>query len=800
VLVRLPLLFALLLPAAAQDQPAAPAMVQGIRPEAWCRYLYDVHKYSWRGCLTAPVVPYVLLNEASDGADDRKSQVAALARKLERAESADEVKAVLAEDAVKLDPPLNERTFSAWLGNPELDDVQLKLRLALPRLKNREPLPVVDVKRLERASDDGESFQRWSALLDQVNAAMSRFTGPRRGKNGRGVEVTDSDLALPKALAPVTDVRFSTGLAQAPDADARQRARQLHDLFVAKDEAPLTALAGGAARAPGAEPAAPGPNEAACADFYDYACGEWDSAHPRWTRRDQAAATALARLRQLLASPDAGPAADFYAACLQPQAGAGVEALKTDAARLSSLRAKSQLAEELARLHRLGVDALLRLDAGPDPADPSTTLAFVRREARAASGARVRRRAEELFIRMGEDAGAAQRDAAAAASLAERLAALPPSGTPTRLEADDLDRRLKPLGWRRYLAALGVPAGPAVVDDADSLAAAAGLIERRPLAEWSAYLRWRLLDGKSWLLPEELSAGGEGPRWRACLEGTLRLFPETLAKAYLDRFVAAHDRNQVAAVANAARAALRHRLSEQAWLSAGTRDEALRKLSALAVRADPQAPAAAPPPMDRADALADDYALERAAAARRLAAVGQPLDRSGWSVDLGSAAVAVDAARAAAVVSPALLQPPFFGGADPADAYGGLGAALADALADAVAGDGRHTDADGRQRDWWASYDAARLDLRAQCLPAGAALDDLGLRAAYAAFEAQRAPAQPGETSDWRRDQEFFLAYARSRCGGVTGERLNAALGNLTEFRRAFQCGDPAAAPRCEVW
>ncbi len=187
-----------------------------------------------------------------------------------------------------------------------------------------------------------------------------------------------------------------------------------------------------------------------------------------------------------------------------------------------------------------------------------------------------------------------------------------------------------------------------------------------------------------------------------------------------------------------------------------------------------------------------------------------------------------------------ILQPPFYDNKmDDAVNYGAIGAVIGHELTHAFDDQGRQYDDKGNLRDWWTEADAKAFDALADCLVKQyggyTAVDDVkvngkltlgentadngGLRISYMALKDMEAGKQPAPVDGFTEDQRFFLGWAQVWCQNQTPEsvrqqaltnphspaedRVNGAVSNMPEFRRAFSCKEGQAmapAKSCRVW
>ncbi len=162
--------------------------------------------------------------------------------------------------------------------------------------------------------------------------------------------------------------------------------------------------------------------------------------------------------------------------------------------------------------------------------------------------------------------------------------------------------------------------------------------------------------------------------------------------------------------------------------------------------------------------------------------LGGPIDRGEWGMNPQTVNAYYRPSLNEIVFPAAILQAPFFDpNADPAVNYGGIGAVIGHEMGHGFDDQGRKTDGNGEQRDWWTEEDAAGFKTRAdqliaqynefEALPGefvngeftlGENIGDLtGLTMAYAAYKkslgGKPAPVIDGLTGD----QRFFLAYGQ---------------------------------------
>jgi predicted metalloendopeptidase len=239
--------------------------------------------------------------------------------------------------------------------------------------------------------------------------------------------------------------------------------------------------------------------------------------------------------------------------------------------------------------------------------------------------------------------------------------------------------------------------------------------------------------------------------------------------------------------------------------------------------------------------LANRIAASRFEFERRMATVGQPVDKHEWEMAPHVVNAYYHPLRNEIVFPAGILQPPFFAlDADDAANYGSIGAVIGHEITHGFDDQGSRFDADGHVRDWWTEEDRAEFDKRAKVvvdqysahevdvglyvngeLTLGENIADIGgLKIAFAAL--QTALDGENETvAGLTPEQRFYLAWATSWRQNYTDEylrlRVNSdphspadirgglPLSNLATFAEAFGVADdaPAMQPvsdRVDIW
>jgi predicted metalloendopeptidase len=630
----------------------------------------------------------------------------------------------------------------------------------------------------------------------------------------------------------------------------------------------------------------------ACTDFDEYVNGEWKKATPippdrarigsfdtlRDESRDivEQALIDAAREPSRLDTPGKRLAFSFYLSGMDVEAveKRRLESLQPLLREIDALSDRQQLPALLAQLSRHFIDAPLRVAVMPDAKDRRRYLVqldqgglglpdrddYFRDDARTLE---LRKAYEVYRLRLAKlaEAGDAPPVAAASFELQTALA----EASMTRVERRDpnavyqlntletIRERAPGLDWAAYFAALGVATpGEFNVASPKFVAAVARAAAEAPLATWRAYLRERVLDELTPMLPAEFVDARFDYRGRA-IQGLEKNFPrpdqvirvmtgpfgseplaEGLGQLYVARAFSPEAKARAVQMIGDIKSALRARIEKLDWMSAPTKQSALKKLDAMALKIG------YPDRWKTYDGLAierDDFAgnwlRARAWAFNdRIADLGKPVDRTRWFAS--PHLVNAFAGGLNEIIFPAaILQPPFFHAtADPAMNYGGIGAVIGHEITHHFDDRGRQFDSVGNLVDWWSPDDAAAYKARAARLAQqysgytpvpgqsinglqtlGENISDLaGVKIAFDGLQIALAREPIGPIDGLKQNQRFFISYAtiwraqyrtealldQLRTGQHSPNRYRVLgpLANFPAFAAAFNCPANAAMMR----
>jgi endothelin-converting enzyme/putative endopeptidase len=638
-----------------------------------------------------------------------------------------------------------------------------------------------------------------------------------------------------------------------------------------------------------------------CDDLYKFACGAWSRANPipadqsRWSVYAKMANEnqrylwgVLNKLGDTGAPRSAAQAklGDYFAACMDEGAvqAAGLKGLQPLLDRIAALRTKRELPALLAELQLAAGNERLffGFGSGQDFADATRQIAFafagglglpdrdyyLKRDAKTL---KIRQAYEahvaQVFTLLGESPAAAKAAARAVLATETVLAKASLSKVDRRdpyktfhvVDAAGLKALMPGFDWAAYQVALGTTPGQQRynVTEPAFFKALGARLQAMPLADVQRYLRWQLasslapaLDnafvqanfdfyGQTLTGTPQLKA-----RWKRCVQLVDVQLGEALGQEFVARNFTPEVKAATVQMTDEIEAAMARSIDSLTWMSPATKARAHEKLKAIVNKVgyperwrDYSAFA-----VQRGDFLGNVVRGNVFEARRRLAKIGQPVDRGEWSMTPQTVNAYYDAQMNDINFPAGVLQPPLYDPKlDEAPNYGNTGGTIGHELTHGFDDEGRQFDARGNLKSWWTKKDGQEFEKRAACvadqyatytvvddikinskLTLGEDLADLG--GLILAWEAWKAHMQgkPAESKDGLTpEQRFFVGFAQWDCADARPEqlrvsakvdphspakwRINGVVVNMPEFEKAFACKPGAklvkpAGQHCKVW
>ncbi len=631
--------------------------------------------------------------------------------------------------------------------------------------------------------------------------------------------------------------------------------------------AALTALSlttsAGAAPAPvtvtapafhGVDPGGMDPQAKPCQDFWRFANGRWlarnpiPADEPAWSVNNEIDERNFAILHQILdeAAADTGAAPDSIAGKVGRFYRLGMDAAGIDAdgakplapefSRIDGVRDAGGLEDEIARLHREGVDAGFAFFAGQDDKDSARVIGQIYQSGlglpdrdyyfdadaksqaiRAAYVAHVAR----MFGLLGDPAAQAAAEAQTVMAMETRLAGASmtrvaqrdPNAVYHKMTLAQMDGLTPGVTWDRYFAGIGLARpGDLNVAQPAFVALVGAMLSDAPLADWRTYLRWHLINGAARSLSAPFAdedfafnrttlegVTAQRPRWKRVLAATDGELGEALGELYVARAFTPDAKARALVMVNNIKAALRDDLVTLPWMSAPTRAQALHKLDTLVVKIgypDRWRDYSALK-LDSGSYVGDVMEADEFEFQRNLDKIGRPVDRTEWGMTPPTNNAYYDPQKNEIVFPAGILQPPFFDAqADDASNYGEIGATIGHEMTHGFDDQGRQYDAQGDLTDWWTGADAKNFAVRADAIAAqydrfvpvddahingrltlGENIADIGgLKLAYLALEKSLQGRPRVKIDGYTPEQRFFIAYAQSWRANIRPELIRERL------------------------
>lgn len=633
-----------------------------------------------------------------------------------------------------------------------------------------------------------------------------------------------------------------------------------------------------------------------CVDFYKFSCGGWMKNNP--IPADQARWDVYAKLandnQQFLwglletdakaanRTPTQQKIGDYFAACMDTEAinRRGAAPLKPTLAAIDALADRKAVIAYLGPLSRHTPGSFFfDTESTQDPGDSNSVIAQISagglglpdrdyylktdpksEETRKAYLAYV----EQLFKLIGEPQANAQKDAATVMRIETNLA----KASFTRVERRDPYKQyhkmtVAVLGtedpvvpWSDYLHAQGLEnitslnvAQPVFQKEVDRS------LTQEPVEDLKAYLRFHVVTtaAPSLSTPFEEAAfnfysrhlrGVQQlpPRWKQCVRRVDRGLGEALGQEFVARTFSPETKQKTVLMTDQIEQAMQTEIEHLDWMSAATKQEALRKLHTVRnkIGYPDKWRDYSKLEIEREDFFGDVQRASDFETARDLAKIGKPVDRDEWGMTPPTVNAYYDPQMNDVNFPAGVLQPPLYDPKmDDAPNYGDTGSTIGHELTHGFDDEGRQYDAQGNLKDWWTKEDAKNFEDRINCLrdqfagyivvddihinsklTSGEDVADLGgTLIAYMAWkkatEAQRLAPVDGFTPD----QRFFIGFAQWACENTREAnsrlqaatdphspgfaRINGIVTNMPEFATAFGCkvSQPMVKAKvCKVW
>ena len=510
-----------------------------------------------------------------------------------------------------------------------------------------------------------------------------------------------------------------------------------------------------------------------CADFFQYACGNFSKLYPipndrsgygtgamvaeytetiLHTMLDSAAAAGAKR------SPNEQKIGDYYASCTASDVidRDGLKPLQPELSRIAALASKDELTELLAHYQLINVTAFFNFGEQQDFKDSRKQIAIVDQgglglperdfyfrtgEVAEKTRAQYVQHITNMLKLMGEPEAIAAADAKKIMALETALAKVSMDITSQRdpkniyhlMPVSQLAALAPAIAWDSFLKATGIPPVSELnVTNPDFFKGMNALLVATDLDTIKTYLRWQLIHSTdSLVLPKPFAdeafdfyrrkLGGqpeERARWKRCVQATDGALGEALGEVYVTQQFPPSSKQATVQMVHDIEAAMDQDLDTLDWMSAATKVKAKEKLHAIAdkIGYPDHWRDYSKLSIVRGDAFGNSQRAVEFENRRQLAKIGQPVDRGEWGISPATVDAYYNPSMNDINFPAGILQSPFF---DPkatdAENYGHVGGIVGHELTHGFDDEGRQFGANGNLSDWWTPEDAKKFEEKADC-------------------------------------------------------------------------------------
>lgn len=509
-------------------------------------------------------------------------------------------------------------------------------------------------------------------------------------------------------------------------------------------------------------------------DFFRYACGGWNDAHPltaeysRYGTFDELFENSQKQLRELIEglaaqkNNQAGSAVqkigDLYnmamdSVTLNKQ---GAEPVKAMLDKIAGMKDKSEIVPMMTEMAHIGIGTYFRSYVYADPKNSSLNI-FQMGQGGINLGEKeyyldtdsitqnIREQYKlyigKLFQLAGFSEADAQQKVADVMEIETAIAKVSRSATELRdpeanyhkMSFDELKKTIAGIDWDAYMKGLGIQAPAELnVEQVEPIQEVARLMNTLPLSKHVSYLEYNLLDAAASCLSDDFVAARfdfygkvlsgrqvNQPRWKRAVNSVNGMLGELVGEMYVEKYFPAAAKERMVKLVKNLQTALGERIDAQEWMSDNTKIRAHEKLAAFHVKVG------YPDKWkdySKLEIKNDSYWANVCRASEwgfndMYSRIGKPVDKDEWLMTPQTVNAYYNPSTNEICFPAAILQPPFFNmEADDAANYGAIGVVIGHEMTHGFDDQGRQFDKDGNLTDWWAPGDADRFKERAQVM------------------------------------------------------------------------------------
>ena len=509
-------------------------------------------------------------------------------------------------------------------------------------------------------------------------------------------------------------------------------------------------------------------------DFFRYACGGWNDAHPltaeysRYGTFDELFENSQKQLRELIEglaaqkNNQAGSAAqkigDLYnmamdSVTLNKQ---GAEPVKAMLDKIAGMKDKSEIVPMMTEMAHIGIGTYFHSCVYADPKNSSLNI-FQMGQGGINLGEKeyyldtdsitqnIREQYKlyigKLFQLAGFSEADAQQKVADVMEIETAIAKVSRSATELRdpeanyhkMSFDELKKTIAGIDWDAYMKGLGIQAPAELnVEQVEPIQEVARLMNTLPLSKHVSYLEYNLLDAAASCLSDDFVAARfdfygkvlsgrqvNQPRWKRAVNSVNGMLGELVGEMYVEKYFPAAAKERMVKLVKNLQTALGERIDAQEWMSDSTKIRAHEKLATFHVKVG------YPDKWkdySKLEIKNDSYWANVCRASEwgfndMYSRIGKPVDKDEWLMTPQTVNAYYNPTTNEICFPAAILQPPFFNmEADDAANYGAIGVVIGHEMTHGFDDQGRQFDKDGNLTDWWAPGDADRFKERAQVM------------------------------------------------------------------------------------
>lgn len=509
-------------------------------------------------------------------------------------------------------------------------------------------------------------------------------------------------------------------------------------------------------------------------DFFRYACGGWNDAHPltaeysRYGTFDELFENSQTQLRELIEglaaqkNNQAGSAAqkigDLYnmamdSVTLNKQ---GAEPVKAMLDKIAGMKDKNEIVPMMTEMAHIGIGTYFRSYVYADPKNSSVNILQMgqgginlgEKEYYLDTDSITQNIREQyklyigkLFQLAGFSEADAQQKVADVMEIETAIAKVSRSATELRdpeanyhkMSFDELKKTIAGIDWDAYVKGLGIQAPAELnVEQVEPIQEVARLMNTLPLSKHVSYLEYNLLDAAASCLSDDFVAARfdfygkvlsgrqvNQPRWKRAVNSVNGMLGELVGEMYVEKYFPAAAKERMVKLVKNLQTALGERIDAQEWMSDSTKIRAHEKLATFHVKVG------YPDKWkdySKLEIKNDSYWANVCRASEwgfndMYSRIGKPVDKDEWLMTPQTVNAYYNPSTNEICFPAAILQPPFFNmEADDAANYGAIGVVIGHEMTHGFDDQGRQFDKDGNLTDWWAPGDADRFKERAQVM------------------------------------------------------------------------------------